>query len=192
MSTQQTSPIAKSQVIEYHNCHSSRDEGLPLGNGHFGGMVFHPPGRLVFIINHYDVYYRSLGMYARDKQGMVFAQHGMPPFTLKGVEKEALTAKDTPEISYNERLQPHTREEYGVIRTGTSHVVAGKITLRLHKDADITDRTLKLDILTGIITFVIKSKDGVTQLEARVLPDKAVVCMGISVSGQPWIEAIDI
>ena len=37
------------ETIEYRNCHSSRDEGLPLGNGHFAGMVFHPPGRLVLM-----------------------------------------------------------------------------------------------------------------------------------------------
>jgi hypothetical protein len=184
--------IAKPQVIEYRNCHSSRDEGLPFGNGHFGGMVFHPPGRLVFVLNHYDVYYRTLGMYAKGKQGEVFGERELPPFALAKVEKDALEAKDTPGITYNEVLHPSMREEYGVIRTGCSHVVAGEITLQLHKGADIADRTLALDILTGMISFVIKSDAGVTRLEARVLPDKAAVCFELTVSGRPWVEAIDL
>ena len=192
MSARQAITITKPQVVEYRNCHSSRDEGLPLGNGHFGGMVFHPPGRLVFVLNHYDVYYRTLGMYARGKQGEVFGELNMPPFALASVEKDALEAKDTPGISYVNVLHPHTRDEYGVIRTGTSHVVAGEITLRLHKDADIADRDLTLDILTGTISFIIKSDDGVTRLEARVLPDKAAVSFELTISGRPWVEAIDL
>lgn len=192
MSTRQAITITKPQVIEYRNCHSSRDEGLPLGNGHFGGMVFHPPGRLVFVLNHYDVYYRTLGMYARGKQGGIFGELDMPPFASMRVEKDALEAKDTPGISYVNVLHPHTRDEYGVIRTGTSHMVAGEMTLRLHKEADIADQTLTLDILTGTISFVIESTDGVTRLEARALPDKAVICFELTISGQPWIEAIDL
>jgi hypothetical protein len=184
--------IAKPQVIEYRNCHSSRDEGLPFGNGHFGGMVFHPPGRLIFVLNHYDVYYRTLGMYARGKQGEVFGERTLPPFALAKVEKDALEAKDTPGITYNEVLHPSMRDEYGVIRTGCSHVVAGEITLQLREGADIADRTLTLDILTGTISFVIKSDDGVTRLEARILPDKAVACLDLTVSGRPWVEAIDL
>jgi len=182
----------KPQVIEYRNCYCSRDEGLPLGNGHFGGMVFHPPERLVFVLNHYDVYYRTLGMYARGKQGGVFAELDMPPFTLARVEKDALEAKDTPGISYNEVLHPHTRDEYGVIRTGYSHVVAGEVTLQLREGADIADRTLALDILAGTISFMIESKDGATRLEARVFPDKDVICFDLIVSGRPWVEAIDL
>ncbi|RKY71345.1 MAG: hypothetical protein DRP97_02245, partial [Candidatus Latescibacterota bacterium] len=192
MAAQRTITIAKPQVIEYRNGHSSRDEGLPLGNGHFGGMVFHPPGRLVFVLNHYDVYYRTLGMYARDKQGEVFGERDLPPFQLEKVEKDALEAKDTPGIIYNEVLHPSMRDEYGVIRTGNSHVVAGEITLQLREGADIADRTLTLDILTGTISFVIKSDDGVTRLEARVLPDRAVACLDLTISGRPWVETIDL
>ena len=180
------------QTIEYRNCHSSRDEGLPLGNGHFGGMVFHPPGRLVFVLNHYDVYYRRLGVYARSREGEVFGGLDLPPFELERVEKDALEAKDTPGISYNEVLHPETRDEYGVIRTGAAHVVAGEVTLRLQEDGKLCDRSLVLDIMSGTVCFTIESGDRVTRLEARVLPDGAVLCLEFEISGEPWIEGIDL
>jgi len=49
-----------------------------------------------------------------------------------------------------------------------------------------------LDVLTGKVSFVIESADGVTGLEARILPEKAVLCLEMTVSGRPWIEGFDV
>ncbi|NJD03070.1 MAG: hypothetical protein FIA99_10875, partial [Ruminiclostridium sp.] len=51
--------------ICYRNTLSGWNEALPLGNGHFGAMVYNDGDELVYAVNHYDVYYRKLDLYSR-------------------------------------------------------------------------------------------------------------------------------
>jgi hypothetical protein len=189
---QLASSFYRPQTIAYRNCHSSRDEGLPLGNGCFGGMVYCPPGRLVFVLNHYDVYYRILPMHARKRQAGIFCEHGMPPYTPESAETAALAARGKPGAIYTETLHPSMTDEYGVLRSGGVHVVAGELALRLRDGAETTDRELSLDILAGRLAFEIGSADGQARLCAWILPDRPVLCIELNQTGRPWIEGFDL
>lgn len=52
-------------TVIYENAPSGWNEALPLGNGHFGGMMFFEDNKLTLAMNHYEVYYRKLHRYSQ-------------------------------------------------------------------------------------------------------------------------------
>jgi len=50
-------------TLVFDNAPSGWNEALPLGNEHFGGMVYFENNRLTIALNHYEVYYRKLERY---------------------------------------------------------------------------------------------------------------------------------
>ena len=43
--------------VHFHNADNHWDNGLPIGNGCFGAMLYFEDGRLHMPMNHYEVYY---------------------------------------------------------------------------------------------------------------------------------------
>src|SRR5688572_17824745 len=49
----------KRAVLVSHEPGMEFAEGFPIGNGRIGVMCFGGPARLVFVINHFDLYWRT-------------------------------------------------------------------------------------------------------------------------------------
>ena len=43
--------------VHFHNADNHWDNGLPIGNGCFGAMLYFEDGKLYMPMNHYEVYY---------------------------------------------------------------------------------------------------------------------------------------
>ncbi|RAV20938.1 glycosyl hydrolase family 95 catalytic domain-containing protein [Paenibacillus contaminans] len=140
-------------TITYQNAPSSWNEALPLGNGHFGGMMFFEENRLTLAMNHYEVYYRKLHRYSRayrDGEGRRFdRQYG---FTFDELKRRASDMYRNPDEGpfylYGDAFTSNNMyRKYGKPSGGTSHYPTGELWLMPSAElADPESYTLRLDI----------------------------------------------
>lgn len=150
--------------ITYKNAPSDWDEALPIGNGHFGAMIYQDQSRLVCASNHYDVHYKKRYMYSKkyhyeklaEQTGQSVRESQIDYF--KNLKKEALRVhenKDDPAYSYYTALMnPYMREGYGVDRQGAANPVSGEIIYRFCDEmAQAENFESRLDIEEGAHSF---------------------------------------
>ncbi|WP_409346303.1 glycosyl hydrolase family 95 catalytic domain-containing protein [Paenibacillus sp. MBLB4367] len=122
-------------TITYQNTSSSWNEALPLGNGHFGGMMFFEDNKLTMAMNHYEVYYQKLHRYSqtyRNGEGRGFQrQYG---FTFEELKRRAnemyRNAEEGPFYLYGDSFSgDNMYRRYGKPSGGASHYPTGEIQL---------------------------------------------------------------
>jgi hypothetical protein len=160
--------------VIYENAPSGWNEALPLGNGHFGGMVYFEDNRLTMAMNHYEVYYKKLHRYShksRSGTGRDYSkQAGMTFGELKRLtaDKYRDPAQDS-YFSYRESLGYSWNEtRYGKPAGGSSHYPTGEIQLLLDgKLAEADHYSLRLDVEQASVGLRIENGDD--KLETRTI-----------------------
>lgn len=159
-------------TVPFDNAPCGWNEALPLGNGHFGGMVYYEDARLTIALNHYEVYYRKLHRYSRkykESEAPNYGrQYGRTFEQLKQRTQDLYRdpAKE-PVYLYGDALSAHSMHRaYGKAPGGVSHYPTGEI--HLHPSAELDrpdDCILQLDVRQAAVRFRIE-KEG-KRLEAR-------------------------
>lgn len=158
-------------TVTFDNAPSGWNEALPLGNGHFGGMVYFEDQRLTMALNHYEVYYRKLHRYSKKYlhgEGHDYSvQYGRTFEQLKGRAKEMYRDPgEGPFFLYGDALSDSSMyRKYGKPSGGTSHYPTGEIHLHPSKEMEEPDSYfLQLDVEKAVVRLHIE-KDG-KKLEA--------------------------
>ncbi|TYP73122.1 glycosyl hydrolase family 95 catalytic domain-containing protein [Paenibacillus methanolicus] len=122
-------------TVTYDNAPSGWNEALPLGNGHFGGMIHYEDHILTMALNHYEVYYRKLHRYSHrymEGEGPDFSlQYGR---TFEQLKRRALElyrdSAEGPLFLYGDALNEQSMyRKYGKPSGGVSHYPTGEIKL---------------------------------------------------------------
>lgn len=122
-------------TVRYENASSGWNEAMPLGNGHFGGMMFFEDNRLTMAMNHYEVYYQKLHRYSkkyRNGDGRDFRrQYG---FTFEELKRRTMemyrNADEGPFYLYGDSFSENNMyRKYGKPSGGASHYPTGEIQL---------------------------------------------------------------
>lgn len=180
--------------IVYDNCLSSWDEALPLGNGHFGGMVYLTARELVVAVNHYDVYYRILPRYgAKARESSSGAQRTRSyPYTLEDIRSRALAAHEDPDSpahnNYNLVFMPERADIYGVNRKGSAQPLTAELRVRFAPAAlPLRGFRQLLDIGTG--TYLLEEPRVTIRL---LFSSEDVMLLTIEQSGPGIVESVRV
>lgn len=177
--------------IIYRNSESNWDEALPIGNGHFGAMAYNPGNKLIFTINHYDVYYRKLSWYSRENEGKIFADNSkyQRPYTLKDIEQRAFKFKDKANYNYVDVLNPKRPEEYGVIRKGVVNPISGQLEFYFKDERRIFEyKELFLNIEEAKINYKVKSENQDLNIQTIILQEPDIIIS--SLKGKLLVDKI--
>ncbi|MFC5452714.1 glycosyl hydrolase family 95 catalytic domain-containing protein [Paenibacillus aestuarii] len=162
------------RTVTYDNAPSSWNEALPIGNGHFGGMVFFEEQQLTLALNHYEVYYQKLHRYSKAYQhggGRDYTrQYGMSFQELKQRAKDLYrNPAEAPIYLYGDALSTSSmHRKYGKPSGGASHYPTGEIIL--HPGGALTepdDYSLSLNIEQGAVDL--RMEKGEDRLSVRTL-----------------------
>lgn len=158
-------------TVTYDNAPSGWNEALPLGNGHFGGMIYFEDQRLTIALNHYEVYYRKLHRYSRKYlhgDGPDFSvQYGRTFEQLKQRAEEMYRDPgEEPLFLYGDALSESSMyRKYGKPSGGASHYPTGEIHLLPSMELEEPDSySLQLDVEKAAVHLRIE-KEG-RKLEA--------------------------
>ncbi|MDQ0920834.1 glycoside hydrolase N-terminal domain-containing protein [Paenibacillus sp. V4I5] len=151
------------RTVTFENAPSSWNEALPLGNGHFGGMVFFEDNRLTLALNHYEVYYQKLHRYSkkyRNGEGHDFSlQYGRTFDELRQRATELYRNPDQgPLLLYGDALSNSSMyRKYGKSAGGSSHYPTGEIHLFPSQDLAEPDYySLELDVERAVVNLRIE------------------------------------
>ena len=166
--------------IAYQNTPASREEGLPLGNGHFGGMLYLEDGVLTAALHHYDVYYRCLSQYRQPgSRKPATPRPGTSPAEV--MAREAATRREPGDpdfLPYQKTTQPpETPPFYGRSpEAGVSQWPSGTLTL-IPEPAFFSRCTWELELVpeTAQVQFRATAGDDQLQLTLRVLTGSDVL-----------------
>ncbi|WP_079912771.1 glycoside hydrolase family 95-like protein [Paenibacillus sp. 32352] len=161
-------------TVTFDNAPSGWNEALPLGNGHFGGMLYFEEQRLTIALNHYEVYYRKLHRYSKK-----YLQEEVPDFSqqygrtfdeLKQRAEEMYRNPDKePMYLYGDALSDNSMyRKYGKPPGGTSHYPTGELHLHPSMELEEPDSySLQLDVERAAVHLHIE-KEG-RRLDANTI-----------------------
>ncbi len=182
--------------IDYKNTYSSWDEALPMGNGHYGGMCYlDPDDGLTFIINHYDVYYRTL--YPRPELRPSFDKVPWGDYTLDVLKQRALDAHADPNHpahnNYNAIHNPSMVSAYGTVRTGQSLIVAGRLSIIPNESILRLNRSLtRLNIEGASVDYHGEDESGTIDVHSFISPDADFLVADVRTSGDAQVSCIKL
>ncbi|NJD03669.1 MAG: sugar phosphorylase [Ruminiclostridium sp.] len=182
--------------ICYKNTLSRWDEALPLGNGHFGAMVYNNQEGLVYAVNHYDVYYRRLYLYCdwfKDEK----KEKPTDTSQYEIIQERALKAHGDPadpaHYNYNFVFFPEMKESYGVERSGSTQPFTGELHILLDesvKGADEYESCLEIENATHKYTAKIIKGD--ITISTIISQDSDILLSRVKQTGENKIRAIEI
>lgn len=153
-------------TVTFNHAPSGWNEALPLGNGHFGGMMYFEDQRLTIALNHYEVYYRKLHRYSKkylQGEGRDYSvQYGRTFEQLKERAKEMYRDPgEGPIFLYGDALSNSSMyRKYGKPHGGTSHYPTGEIHLHPSTELEEPDSySLQLDVGKGVVHLQIEKED---------------------------------
>lgn len=186
--------------IEYRDCFSDWSEGLPLGNGCFGGMGWLDESEgITFVLNHYDVFYKMLPWHSETERAS-----GLPPrvirpnMTVEEVRRRALEAHADPKhpahSNYNFVLQPELATAYGQNREGAENAIAGELTIRPRRDVlESSASRTALEIESArLCGHVGKTDADRIDFEAKVADGEDLLIFRLNQTQLGLIEEIDL
>lgn len=175
--------------ISYLNTVSQWDEALPLGNGHFGAMLYHDQKRMICATNHYDVHYKKWHMYsasaANEKKKDPVPDTSRYEQVAEAARKAHADANDPGYVNYNAVMQPEMREFYGMDRRGSSNPVTGEIQFDFDprmETAETTESSLWIE--AGKHHFSASVTDAELRMDTVVCVKPDVIVTTISQSGK--------
>ncbi|TCM99073.1 trehalose/maltose hydrolase-like predicted phosphorylase [Paenibacillus sp. BK033] len=154
------------RTVTYDKAPCGWNEALPLGNGHFGGMVYYEDECMTVALNHYEVYYRKLHRYStafRQGEGPNFRlQYGRTFQELREHAREMYRSpSEEPLFLYGDALSDSSMyRKYGKLPGGNSHYPTGEI--MLYPSAELKDPEhyeLQLDLIKAEVRLRIRKED---------------------------------
>ncbi|MDQ1914818.1 glycoside hydrolase N-terminal domain-containing protein [Paenibacillus sp. GD4] len=185
--------------ITFDNATCGWNEALPLGNGHFGGMVFFEEHRLSIALNHYEVYYQKLNRYSKKYRAGegpdLSRQYG---YTFEELKEHATDLYRDPGggpiYLYGDALNPNSMfRKYGKPAGGSSHYPTGEI--HLHPSAVLAEPdhySLQLDMDTATVHFRTEKAGNKLDVKTIVSQDGDYVITKIRQSNASLLESIDL
>lgn len=144
--------------VTYKNAQLDWKDGLPLGNGVFGGMTYFNNNALFFLMNHYEVYYRKHQKYSktyrdkRENQKKVYGDGSRYQKMTALADQYYSDYRKDAAYNYFETLF-HFSDTYGHELRGVSHMPTGEIELCLSekiKEGDYSFRLLTEEARTEL------------------------------------------
>ncbi|NJD03679.1 MAG: sugar phosphorylase [Ruminiclostridium sp.] len=183
--------------ISYRNTFSKWDEALPLGNGHFGAMGYNDGNELVYAVNHYDVYYRRLGMYS---DGFAEERKKIRPTDTSRyelIQERTIKAHEDPEdpahYNYNFTLLPEMKEYYGYDRRGETQPFTGELHILFDKSVRGADEFEScLEIENAVHKYNAKTSMGGLGIYTIISQDIDIILTQVKQTGENKIPGIEI
>lgn len=186
--------------IIYKNCYSTWDEALPLGNGHFGAMAYLEKDRLIFAINHYDVYFQTFYTCSEKKRKAVRGKKPTDASRYGLMQQRALEMhndQDTRNVSYNFAITPELKDDYGFERIGATHPMTCELTFILDESIqgsveETRSWDMSLNIEKAEFKYHMKSPEGKVELSAMISPNEDVMITEINRTAREGFKALEI
>ncbi|NKI19742.1 sugar phosphorylase [Paenibacillus dendritiformis] len=186
-------------TVIYENASSGWNEALPLGNGHFGGMMFFEDNKLTLAMNHYEVYYRKLRRYSqsyrREEPRPYGKMYGRTYEELKTRAREMYRDPERePFFLYGDALSEHNlHRRYGKPAGGVSHYGTGELALfPSAKLADPGRYALRLDVEQACVRLRIEQGEDELDACTIVAPDGDYVLCEIRQTSPSLLEAVSL
>ncbi|MBP1963180.1 glycosyl hydrolase family 95 catalytic domain-containing protein [Paenibacillus aceris] len=185
--------------VIYENAPSSWNEALPLGNGHFGGMIFFEDHQLTMVLNHYEVYYQKLHRYSKKyrngEEGDFHLQYGYTFEQLRQLASDLYRNPDKgPIFLYGDVLSSNSmHRKYGKSSGGTSHYPTGEV--HLFPSVCMSDPdsySLKLDVENATVHFAIEKGDDKLDVSTIVAQDGDFVITDIRQTDTGLLSAVSL
>lgn len=185
--------------VNFVNCENNWHNALPLGNGHFGGMVYYQKNSLNFDYNHYDVYYRGLKMHSRsfEKQreqgGGGSSLYSRKTYAeLEEIAEKHRQKQGEPVDNYTHALH-NFYGAYGKNIPGSSQPKAGSIKLNFAPETIVGKETrLQLQVEDAKVVFAAGTGEKAFTTESYVTANRDTWVCRIKQPGNAKIESVDI
>lgn len=186
-------------TVTYDNAPSSWNEALPLGNGHFGGMVYYEDETMTMALNHYEVYYRKLHRYStafQQGEGQHFRlQYGRTFDELRKHAQEMYrNPAEEPFFLYGDALSDSSMyRQYGKPPGGSSHYPTGEI--KLYPSAELRDPDhyeLQLDVIKAEVRLRIEKEDKKLEVVTIVAEDGDFIVTDINQTDPALLSEIEL
>ncbi|ACT02284.1 glycosyl hydrolase family 95 catalytic domain-containing protein [Paenibacillus sp. JDR-2] len=186
-------------TVTYDNTPSSWNEALPLGNGHFGGMVYYEDEMMTMALNHYEVYYRKLHRYStafQQGEGQHFRlQYGRTFDELRKHAQEMYrNPAEEPFFLYGDALSASSMyRKYGKPPRGSSHYPTGEI--KLYPSAELKDPDhyeLQLDVIKAEVRLRIEKEDKKLEVATITAEDGDFIVTDIRQTDGTLVSAIEL
>jgi len=186
-------------TVAYDHAPSGWNEALPLGNGHFGGMVYFEDHLLTIALNHYEIYYRKLHRYSKQ-----FLNGDRPDYrvqygrTFEQLKRRAETMYRNPGqepfFLYGDALSDSSMyRKYGKPPGGVSHYPTGEIRLRPSKELEEPDcYSLQLDVKRAVVRLRVEKAGKRLEADTIVAQDGDYVVTEIRQTAASLIESVDL
>jgi|GEM_PF-673926 len=187
------------RTVTYDDAPSSWNEALPIGNGHFGGMVFFEEHQLTMALNHYEVYYRKLHRYSR-----AFLQGDGRDYTLQyglSFQEVKQRAEDlyrdpaaAPIYLYGDALSPSSmHRKYGKPSGGASHYPTGEIVLHPSSDlAEPDNYSLSLNIEQAAVDLQMEKSEDRLSVRTLIATEADYAIMDIKQTKAGLLQAVSL
>jgi len=181
----------------YSNSCSSWNEALPLGNGHFGAMLFYEGNEIICSMNHYDVYYKKLPVYGglsgEEKKSPIAEE----PASFEVLKKRALDAHDDKSdpghYNYNYVRRPEMKEQYGSEWNGYSHYLTGNLKIGLDDGfAGSADFKLSLEVEAARVVFNASGENGRVASATYISHDRDIMVTEIEQTSVELLKSISM
>ncbi|WCF10585.1 sugar phosphorylase [Paenibacillus thiaminolyticus] len=186
-------------TVSYENAPSGWNEALPLGNGHFGGMMFFEDNRLTLAMNHYEVYYRKLHRYSQAYRcGERRSYRKMYGRTYEELKERAREMYRDPErepfFLYGDALSEHNlHRRYGKPAGGVSHYPTGEVALYPSSELADPDRyVLQLDVEQACVRLRIEQGEDKLEACTIIAQDGDYVLCEIRQTSPSLLEAVSL
>lgn len=186
-------------TVIYENAPSGWNEALPLGNGHFGGMMFFEDNKLTLAMNHYEVYYRKLHRYSQayssGERRPYRKMYGRTYEELKARAREMYRDPERePLFLYGDALSEHNlHRRYGKLAGGVSHYPTGEIALFPSAELADPDRyALQLDVEQACVRLRIEQGEDELEACTIIAPDGDYVLCEIRQTSSSLLEAVSL
>ncbi|WP_231571005.1 glycosyl hydrolase family 95 catalytic domain-containing protein [Gordoniibacillus kamchatkensis] len=184
-------------TVTFDNAPSGWNEAFPLGNGHFGGMIYYEERRLTIALNHYEVYYRKLHRYSKKymhgEEPDYSVQYGRTFEQLKQRAEEMYRDPgEGPLFLYGDALSANSMyRKYGKPHGGTSHYPTGEIHLHPSLELDEPDSySLQLDVKKAAVQLRIEKEGKKLDASTIVAQDSDVVVTEIRQTSGSLLHSI--
>lgn len=161
-------------TILYDNAPSDWNEGLPIGNGVFGGMCWFRNAQYHTALNHYEVYYSICERYRQKQQVQERIEETKEPPCAKYVKAAQENFRDYtkgPYRNYRKSIWPKADEVKDTpMHRGVSHPTAGEVFLTLSdKLCNPEQYRLSLDIEDAKVRLFTQREQKKLEIETCVL-----------------------
>lgn len=156
-------------TVDFIRAENDWRNGLMLGNGVMGGLVFYRDNALVHALNHYEVYYASLSGWAQGEVPEAYHGSTWADYTRRA-DKNVLDPTRFPIHTYHYDTEPDIFQTvYGTEGDGESQHGAGELRLSFADRLRDANSLLRLDIERATISLELTNERHTVRCESVML-----------------------